>query len=375
MNEQIIGDYRYFPKRIGYGSYSSVYKGTHIKSGEVVALKVIDLCNSQFKENNTAHELLMNEIRILRSLYHENIIKCYTVIEDKDKDCIVLVLEYCDNGDLENFLNKRPLKEKHAQKLMKMLASGIKYLNSKNILHRDLKPQNILVTQDGILKITDFGFSKTIDTEQNLINTMCGSPLYMAPEIMTDDTYNNKVDLWSIGIILYVMLTGKHPYNAKTHYQLIHQIQKNKIIFPSNICISNDCEDLIYGLLEKDPNERISWDEFFNHSWLNDNYIVELSTSSSSSSENSPTPPSKNIPIPGKKVNDKRPMISDSPMFLDAHSHIDDYILLESPPNNWWFENSNRPPPQNVINNMKNCIDYSFYVFKSGMGLFNFKKD
>ena len=68
-------------------------------------------------------------------------------------------------------------------------------------------------------------------------------------------------------------------------------------------------------------------------------------------------------------------MISDSPMFLDAHSHIDDYILLESPPNNWWFENSNRPPPQNVINNMKNCIDYSFYVFKSGMGLFNFKKD
>ena len=124
-----------------------------------------------------------------------------------------MILEYQENGDLSKFLNKKPLKEMYAKKYLKQLADGLKYLLDNNILHRDLKPQNILLTDDYILKITDFGLARYYQ-QDNMITTICGSPLYMAPELLKNDKYNIKSDIWSLGVIIYQMVMKNHPFKA-----------------------------------------------------------------------------------------------------------------------------------------------------------------
>ena len=257
-----IKDYVVFKKRIGKGAFSNIYKGYDKKNKRMVAIKEICLDTlSKYKES------IKRETKIMKNLNHPNIVKLYDTIIDDSSDNIYLVLEYFSRGDFSKFLKKRPLKEKYAKKYLKQLSSGLKYLLDNKIIHRDLKPHNILVSNLGDIKITDFGFARYFDNDM-VIQTICGSPLYMAPEIMKNKKYDFKSDLWSVGIILYEMLFGHAPFKAKNIFDLMRQIDKNEIKIPRDTNITKDCKDLLLKLLKKNPDDRISWPDFFSHPWL-----------------------------------------------------------------------------------------------------------
>ena len=218
------------------------------------------------KNSRNIKRLITREIEVLRKLDHPNVIKLYDVIYNSNT--IFLILEYCKHGDFSCFLKKRALKEEHAKRFIRELAEGMKYLKKHNITHRDLKPQNLLLTDKYNLKITDFGLAKFIEDDK-MMQTMCGSPLYMAPEILTYKEYTDKADLWSIGVILYEMLTGELPFKGNTIYNIMKQIENKTIKFPKDkYPISNEAEQLVNELLQKDAQQRISWNDFFSHSWL-----------------------------------------------------------------------------------------------------------
>ena len=257
-----IRDYVVFKKRIGKGGFSNIYKAFDKKNQRMVAIKEICLDTlSKYKES------IKRETKIMKNLNHPNIVKLYDTIIDDTTDNIYLVLEYLGRGDFSKFLKKRPLKEKYAKKYLKQLSSGLKYLLENKIIHRDLKPQNILVTNLGDIKIADFGFARYFDNDM-VIQTVCGSPLYMAPEIMKNKKYDLKSDLWSVGVILYEMLIGHAPFRAKNIFDLMKQIERNDVKIPMETNISDDCRDLLLKLLQKDPEKRISWPQFFTHPWL-----------------------------------------------------------------------------------------------------------
>jgi len=277
MYEVDIGNYIYFQNiRLGKGSFSEVFKGFNKSTKKLVAIKKIDMSDKKMFIYSK------RELEILKTLKNKNIVELYDSVTSTNPDelpTLYLILEYCENGDLSNFLNKKPLKEVYAQKYMRQFANGMKYLRNKNIVHRDLKPQNILIDKNYNLKITDFNFAKILDTNgSDLLQTICGSPLYMSPEIVKNKSYTVKADLWSIGMILYEMLIGKPPYKASNHYELIKKIDTQAIIIPNCISISDNCKDLLHGLLQKNVNKRIGWIEFFNHPWLESLTIPESDT-------------------------------------------------------------------------------------------------
>ena len=274
-----VGDYIILKKRIGRGAFSTIYKGYNKYTRKTVAVKEISL-----ETVNKYEKSLKRETEIMKKLNHPNIVKLYETIIDEDSENVYLIMEYFARGDFYKFLNKRPLKEKYALKYLRQIADGMEYLLNNKIVHRDMKPQNILMTQTGTIKITDFGFARYFDNDL-LIQTICGSPLYMAPEIMKDKKYNYKSDLWSIGIIFYQMLMGEVPYKVKNIYELIRKIENDIIEIPQKFVISDKCKHLLFSLLEKDPNKRISWEAFFNHELIKksdpfeeENKLMEIST-------------------------------------------------------------------------------------------------
>ena len=273
-----IKDYVVFKKRIGKGGFSNIYKAYDKKNQRMVAIKEICLDTlNKYKDS------IKRETKIMKNLNHPNIVRLYDTIIDDTTDNIYLVLEYFSRGDFSKFLKKRPLKEKYAKKYLKQLASGLKYLLENKIIHRDLKPQNILVTNLGDIKITDFGFARYFDNDM-VIQTICGSPLYMAPEIMKNKKYDLKSDLWSVGIILYEMLVGQAPFRAKNIFELMRHIEKNEVKIPRETNISDSCLDLLLKLLKKNPEERLDWNDFFLHPWLDSEFkeredmLMEIST-------------------------------------------------------------------------------------------------
>ena len=273
-----VQNYVIYKKRIGKGAFSTVYKGYNKITKLQVAIKEITLDTL-----NKHKKMFKRETDIMMKLKHPNIITLYDTIIDENTENVYLIMDYYSRGDFSNFLKKRPLKEKYAVKYLKQLSEGLKYLLSNNIIHRDLKPQNILITDVGDIKITDFGFARYFDNDL-LIQTICGSPLYMAPEIMKSQKYDYKSDLWSVGIIFYEMLVGNTPFKSKNIYELIRRIENDEVKVPSKFKLSINCQNLLYSLLKKDPEERISWEEFFDHKLLRDvdfnereNNLMEIS--------------------------------------------------------------------------------------------------
>lgn len=273
-----VGDYIILKKKIGRGAFSTIYKGYNKYTRKTVAVKEISL-----ETVNKYEKSLRRETEIMKKLNHPNIVKLYETIIDDETENVYLIMEYFARGDFYKFLNKRPLKEKYALKYLRQIADGMEYLLNNKIVHRDMKPQNILMTQTGTIKITDFGFARYFDNDL-LIQTICGSPLYMAPEIMKEKKYNYKSDLWSIGIIFYQMLMGEVPYKVKNIYELIRKIENDIIDIPQKFVISDKCKNLLFSLLEKDPNKRISWEAFFNHELIKksdpfeeENKLMEIS--------------------------------------------------------------------------------------------------
>uniref|UniRef100_A0A8C4IS33 non-specific serine/threonine protein kinase n=1 Tax=Dicentrarchus labrax TaxID=13489 RepID=A0A8C4IS33_DICLA len=270
---------------IGHGAFAVVFKGRHKEKRDwEVAVKCINKKNLA-----KSQALLGKEIKILKELKHENIVRLLDYQEMGG--CVYLVMEYCNGGDLAEYLHsKGTLSEDTIRVFLQQIAQAMKVLQSKGILHRDLKPQNILLCHpegrrsspiNTCIKIADFGFARHLQTN-TMAATLCGSPMYMAPEVIMSQHYDAKADLWSIGTIVYQSLTGKAPFHASTPQELRLFYESNRTLLPSIPKeTSSNLRHLLMGLLQRNHKERISFDEFFHHPFLD---------TSSSAKKSSPAP-------------------------------------------------------------------------------------
>ncbi|XP_044051502.1 serine/threonine-protein kinase ULK1a isoform X2 [Siniperca chuatsi] len=257
---------------IGHGAFAVVFKGRHKEKRDwEVAVKCINKKNLAKSQS-----LLGKEIKILKELKHENIVRLLDYQEMGG--CVYLVMEYCNGGDLAEYLHsKGTLSEDTIRVFLQQIAQAMKVLQSKGILHRDLKPQNILLCHpegrrsssiNTCIKIADFGFARHLQTN-TMAATLCGSPMYMAPEVIMSQNYDAKADLWSIGTIVYQCLTGKAPFHASTPQELRLFYESNRTLLPSIPKeTSSNLRHLLFGLLQRNHKERISFDEFFHHPFL-----------------------------------------------------------------------------------------------------------
>jgi len=251
-------------KRIGRGSSGVVYLGFNCQSKEKVAIKRLDVSQMADKMSR-----IWNEIQIMKRMNHPNIIQLYDVYIDLDNNYLYLIMEYCDGSDLSDYTKTYHLDLNEIHQIMTQIKDGLSYLRLHGVMHRDLKPQNILLNK-GSIKLADFGLSVIIDGESQLLNTMCGSPLYMSPEIIEHQKYTAKSDLWSIGVILYQLIYHKHPYDHCTNLQdLTKKVRNQAITYPDFPPVDPLTMDLLHGLLNKNCHNRMTWDEFFEHQWFN----------------------------------------------------------------------------------------------------------
>ncbi|KAK3610251.1 hypothetical protein CHS0354_022315 [Potamilus streckersoni] len=255
-----------FTEKLGSGSYATVYKA-YRKGGlrEVVAIK----CVLKSTLTKASTENLLTEIGLLKKLNHDNIVELKDF--QWDDTYIYLIMEYCSGGDLSQFIrSKRKLPEHAVRRFLRQLVSALQYLREHNVAHMDLKPQNILITSPThpVLKIADFGFAKHLFQGDEL-HALRGSPLYMAPEIICKGQYDARVDLWSTGVILYECLFGRAPFASRSFKELEEKIRDpGPVELPFGVEISDNCRDFLLRLLQRDPDKRITFDDFFNHPFL-----------------------------------------------------------------------------------------------------------
>ena len=308
--DEIIGDFRR-GKEIGKGSFATVYLAQHRKKKSYAAVKVVQ----QSKLSLKLKANLDTEIQILKDLQHPHIVALFTCQETVHY--FYLVMEYCQLSDLSQFLKKRTtlaalpetadifrrypnppnggFNEVLSRHFVKQIASALEYLRGRNLLHRDIKPQNLLlnpapsymykqrpedlplaasdnslvpavgVQSLPMLKLADFGFARHLPST-SMAETLCGSPLYMAPEILRYEKYDARADLWSAGTVLYEMVVGKPPFRASNHVELLRRIEKANDVISfdnKNMFVSRQMKDLIRKLLKKSPLDRATYEELF----------------------------------------------------------------------------------------------------------------
>lgn len=253
-------------EKLGQGTHATVYKA--FKKGntrDVVAIKCIQKCSL----SKAATENLLTEIELLKKLDHEHIVKLKDF--EWNDEYIFLIMEYCSGGDLSRFIHsRRVLSEETARRFLQQLALALHFLHVNDIAHMDLKPQNLLLSsrENPILKLADFGFAQYLHSEEES-QTMRGSPLYMAPEMICSLKYDASVDLWSVGVILYEALFGMAPFASGSFAELEMKIRSSKpITLPVGSKVTPDCQDLLLALLQRDPLARVSFDDFFAHPFL-----------------------------------------------------------------------------------------------------------
>ena len=247
---------------IGEGAFGKVYKGQRKCTNQIVAIKKIDKKNKKEKELKN----LRQEIDIIKKLYHENIIQFLDSFETSAEICLVTELA---TGQLYEIVQEdKKLPESEIKNIALQLTSALSYLHNNNIIHRDIKPQNILISASGIIKICDFGFARAIDNK-TMITSIKGTPLYMAPELLKDYPYNKKADLWSLGVILYELYVGQPPYYTNNFKVLIEKATKEEVRYPDSM--SQQFKDFLKGLLMKNPKDRWDWSKILVHPFLKEN--------------------------------------------------------------------------------------------------------
>ena len=263
MNKKIAEIHYKITRKLGEGMFSTVKLATHSLTGEQVAIKILEKTRITKIEDK---ERINREIAILKKLHHFNISKLYQVVENKLT--IYLVQEYIQGKELLEYLTKKgKLKEVEACKFYHQIISGLEYIHQCGISHRDFKPENILLTNNNtILKIIDFGLSNIIEGNQ-LLKTACGSPCYVPPEMIKEEKYDGALtDIWSSGIILYLMLCGKLPFFHEENEVMYEQILSGKFELPD--FLSDNAKDLLSKLLEIDPQKRIKFEQIKAHPWF-----------------------------------------------------------------------------------------------------------
>ena len=265
-------DYYDLKEVIGKGKFGVVNLGIHKKTQQQVAVKIINKDSIKTVEDK---ELVRIEIGILKLCHHPNVVRLLDHLENEDY--IFIVMEYIEGGTLGQYFKKKNFNfsERQASSIMSQIASAVKYLHRYGIVHRDLKPDNIMITQQndyGVIKIMDFGLSKIVSTQEKMVDGY-GTLSYVAPEVLLRTPYNKEVDIWSMGVILYYMLCGHLPFKGNKEVAIAEKIVNDDLEFDDEEweVRSKKVRELITSCLKKEPEERITIDEFINHPWFKKN--------------------------------------------------------------------------------------------------------
>ena len=256
-------------EQIGKGKFAIVYKGIHKSTDRVVAIKILN------KQDMTTMdlELVKTEMDVLKICQHPYIIKLYDIHENEEN--IYLIMEYCQGSDLFTYIEKRgyKLEEKKACEIIHKLCAAVYYLHSYGIVHRDLKPENIIMTDhtdNADIRLLDFGLSKILGPTEKCSEPF-GTISYVAPEVLKQEYYGREVDIWSIGIITYLLLCGCLPFDdEKSEKEIIRQTIEDPVPFPSNIWdkLSSEAKEFVDRLLQKNPEERMNIKDALEHEWI-----------------------------------------------------------------------------------------------------------
>jgi MAP/microtubule affinity-regulating kinase len=262
--EPHIGKYRLL-KTIGKGNFAKVKLAKHLPTGKEVAIKIID----KTQLNPGSLQKLFREVRIMKMLDHPNIVKLFQVIETEKT--LYLVMEYASGGEVFDYLVLHGrMKEKEARAKFRQIVSAVQYCHQKKIIHRDLKAENLLLDGEMNIKIADFGFSNEF-TPGNKLDTFCGSPPYAAPELFQGKKYDGpEVDVWSLGVILYTLVSGSLPFDGTTLRELRERVLRGKYRIP--FYMSTDCENLLKKFLVLNPAKRASLETIMKDKWMNMGY-------------------------------------------------------------------------------------------------------
>jgi len=266
-----LRDYYRIGKILGTGAFGEVRMCVHRESSAQRAVKVLRKSHMDEDEKR----MLFNEINILKEIDHPNIVKMYEFFEDEKR--YYLVTEICKGGELfDEILQRGKFSERDGAVLMKQVLSCINYCHQNNIVHRDLKPENILLEQNkefDAIKIIDFGTSLVYDPNKSLDEKL-GTPYYIAPEVLNKN-YNSKCDIWSCGVIAYIVLSGMPPFNGQSDQEIMKKVRAGSFSFDDKVWnnISDNCKDFITQLLTYKQEERPTASQALQHPW-----IVELST-------------------------------------------------------------------------------------------------
>jgi serine/threonine protein kinase len=252
---------------LGEGGYSVVKLAVNKETNDKVAVKIVTRGGEMTEEDE---EALHQEVGILRELDNPNITKVHDFFTEKTN--FYVVMELLQGGELfDRIVQKSFYNEKEARDLVCLLLTTLKYLHDRNIVHRDLKPENLLLKSldnDSDIKLADFGFATKVDGDN--ITTQCGTPGYMAPDILTGTPYGKAVDMWSFGVILYILLGGYPPFHDENQRTLFRKIMKGSFEFHPDYwsSVSDEAKNLISGLLTVDKKKRLTVDQALAHTWL-----------------------------------------------------------------------------------------------------------
>ncbi|EWM20832.1 myosin light chain kinase [Nannochloropsis gaditana] len=253
-------------KKLGEGHTAVVRECVDRRDGKRYAMKIFTKAKLALLDVSG----MLEEVSILWHLKHPNVIRFHDVLEDERH--YYLVTEYMAGGELfDRITQKSTYTEKEARDLFKVLVSAIEYMHSMDVVHRDLKPENLLLadeTDDVQIKIADFGYAVRVN--RNTLRSQCGTPCYVAPEILRREPYGKPVDMWSIGVIIFILLAGYAPFYDEDHRRLFNKIKKAKFQFEEDTWenISVEAQDLISGLLCVDPAQRLTPSQALAHPWV-----------------------------------------------------------------------------------------------------------